>query len=524
MNRSSFDPDTLGTSGSECDRYVDLLPVLDSEFLSVEERAAVRRHLASCAACRTRLAAFAPMDAALHRYVEWLTVEATQPAAWLAVDDIMRLAHEHTGHSPGPADPPHYAAPRPHPSRPNRFFSGLAALAAVLLIALSATIFVLFGYGHLAPPGQVTPPAVCAPNQISAHLPKDARLLDLAMISADEGWLVGYTPDTGPYGVATMKPLLLHYRHCEWTQVPLTLPGVSLGRISAVSANDVWVFGAKESFQQTSQGGETELLTSLALHYTGGQWQVIPFPVTTSPNQTIQTFTMISSIEGWLVVAQRNPISWGPPYQDYHGVNGVWSLVSAPGYQNLLPIAPFAPGATDAPGTTWLTAEDSATSRTTLLLYHNGNLTPMYTLPVHAQSAFFGHYQMHMDSPQSAWIGLQMLSARGAQIGWLLLHCSLSSCRQSSLVNDPRIQLADTVQVFSASEGWAFRSTNQQGASAGHIENVFRLHNGQWQSVPWPFQYIQRVSVIVQIGPDEYWALADSSLLHFANGAWSSYS
>jgi hypothetical protein len=257
------------------------------------------------------------------------------------------------------------------------------------------------------------------------------------------------------------------------------------------------------------------VLMSLALHYTGGQWQVTPFPVTISRDQDIIRFAMVSSTEGWIEVGQHTQLGADAPYQLYHGVNGVWSPVSAPGYQHLLPIRSFASGAT------WLTADDSATSRLTLLLYQSGALTPMYTLAAHADLS--ADDQIHMDSPQSAWIAMQLSNARGAQTGWLLLHCSLSSCRQSSLVNDPRIQTSDAVQVFSATEGWAFRATNQQGAPGGYIDSAFHLHNGQWQHVAWPFQHIDWVSVIVQVGPDEYWALTNSSILHFVNGAWSSY-
>jgi hypothetical protein len=518
MTHSSFDPDTLGTSGPECDRYLDQLSLLDSDFLSVDERAAVREHLASCAACRARLAAFAPVDAALHRYVDWLRGEAAQSSTWLAEDDVMHLAHEHTNHLRVPVDPSLDPEPRPRTrsrhSSPNRYFTGLAAIVAVLLIALSATIFVLLANARRSPPGRVTQSPVCAPNQISAHLPKGVRLADVAMISADEGWLVGDVPDAGTSGPVLVKPLLLHYQHCQWTQEPITLSGVGLYRISAVSARDVWVLGIKESLQKTTQGVTTMVLTSLALHYTGGQWQVTPFPVTISHDQDIMRFTMVSSTEGWIEVGQRTQLGADAPYQLYHGVNGVWSLVSAPGYQHLLPIRSFASGAT------WLTADDSATNRLTLLLYHDGALMPMYTLPAYTDLS--ADDQIHMDSPQSAWIAMQLRNGRGAQTGWLLLQCSLSSCRQSSLVNDPRIQMSDMVQVFSATEGWAF-SMSQQGAPPG-IESAFHLQNGHWQSVPWPFQQIEWVSVIVQIGPDEYWALTNSSVLHFVNGAWSSYS
>jgi hypothetical protein len=289
---------------------------------------------------------------------------------------------------------------------------------------------------------------------------------------------------------------------------------VGFGLISVVSASDVWVLGYKVSFQQDSQG-EHEILTTLVLHYTGGQWQETPFPVAISPNQSIIGFTMVSSTEGWILVAQRNNTGWSVPYQLYHGVNGEWSVVSAPGYQNLWPIKPF------APGEAWLSGQDSATGLPRLLLYQNGTLTPMYALPPNALLYGHDYVQIEMDSPQSAWVTVLVLSARQAQTGWLLLHCSLSSCSQSSSVSDPRIQASDTVWVFSANAGWAFLRKNQQGAFTQYIDTVFRLHNGQWQSIPWPLR-ITIVDIGVAVGPNEYWALADSStILHFADGKWT---
>jgi hypothetical protein len=398
MNRSSLGSNNLGTSGPDCARYADLLPLVDTDLLDADERATVRGHLAQCAACRMQQAAFAPADAAMRGYVDWLEVEAARPSEWLVEKDILRLVHEHTNPALPPAEPSQYPAPshRPKtPKGPTRFLSGLSAIAALLLIALSAAVFVLFGYGRISHPRRVTEQSTCAPNQISAHLPKNARLIDLAMISPDEGWLVGNIYDPPASGPVIPISLILHYRHCQWTQEPINLPGVSLGLISVVSTSNVWVLGYKESVQRDSQG-EYVVLTTLVLHYTGGRWQVTPFPVTISPNQSIIGFTMISSTEGWILVAQRNQIDWSIPYQLYHGVNGVWSLVSAPGYQNLWPVKPF------APGEAWLTGEDSATGLPRLLLYHYGTLTPMYTLPPQALLYGYGGYQIEMDSLQSA--------------------------------------------------------------------------------------------------------------------------
>jgi hypothetical protein len=115
-------------------------------------------------------------------------------------------------------------------------------------------------------------------------------------------------------------------------------------------------------------------------------------------------------------------------------VNGAWSLVSKPGYQNLWPVKPF------APGEAWLTGEDSATGLPRLLLYHNGRFTPVYTLPPQDLLYGYGGYQIEMDSPQSAWLTLQTTNAGEAQkrvlgIGRLFNHLALRQWRMDHIGN-----------------------------------------------------------------------------------------
>jgi hypothetical protein len=127
-------------------------------------------------------------------------------------------ADERAAPTPIPVQRSPFPAQRSRPIRPNRFLSGLAAIAAVLLIVLGATIFSLFGNGRISHPGPVLQQHTCAPNLASAQLPADVRLTDLAMISPNEGWLIGGTYDpkaSGPSDISTS--LILHYSHCRWT-------------------------------------------------------------------------------------------------------------------------------------------------------------------------------------------------------------------------------------------------------------------------------------------------------------------
>lgn len=543
-----------------CAHCRDHLIEFSAGSLPPAHAAAVHQHLTTCSACQHELAAWrrltdvmgvrdqqTPLVSPARVASGWARLAAALPALAPSdarqdtVRDAASLREEPPAPPPiTPPSPPWLPSPSsPIPPVPSARHSAvrlhdrlLPALAAVLVMTLGAALFGVLA--HRAPPHPPAPVVqqphpTCAPNQSSARLPKGNRLARLAMRSPDDGWAVGDTYVSGGGSApSTATSLILHYSHCQWTPEPVQLPGVVFYRISAVSANNVWVWGFK--LTATSPNAQQPRLTSLLMHYTGGQWQETPFPISVPDNQIIMGFSMVAADEGWILVAQRNDKNgFGQPYQLYHGVKGVWSEIAAPGYHNLWLVKAFAPGAA------WLTAEQDTSSATSgatsspprvLLLYRDGTLTPLYTFPPNAFLAESG--QIQMDGSQDAWVTVQTYTTRGAPSGWLLLHCSLSSCSQSSLLADPRIQASDHVQIFSATEGWAFLSnpptaSPQAAPQTDPQSSIFRLHSGQWQRLSTPV-LIGPVNDVQQVAPDEYWIVTSAALLHFANGSWSEYS
>ncbi len=482
---------------------------------------AIRRHLTTCAACGSELAAWHALAMVMDERDRRAAPDVGASAGWLRLEAALAaesgdrrqeewredtmIVEEPTQHFPVTTSP--VSADRRHSSRLRSHL--LSAVAAVLVVSFAAALFGLQMYRNGAHPSQVTPHATCAPNQIRAELPKGTELYAVSMMSPDEGWAVGATnPSGGP-----VTSLILHYSQCRWTPESFQLPGVTFDMVSAVSASDVWAFGIELA---TATG--THRLTGVIVHFTGAQWQESALPITVSDDQIVTGFSMVNPDEGWLHVAQRNSrYGWGPPYQLYHGLHGKWSLVSAPGYQNLWLVKAI------APGEAWLTANrDSAATQQVLMLYRNGVLTPTYTFPTHT-SVEMSH-QIQMDGSQDAWVTVRMLTAQGAPSGWQLLHCTFSACSQSPLLDDAHIQPSDFVQVYSPNEGWAFLM-NQPAPSyptAPHY-TIFRLRNGQWQRMPVSYQFYS-VLDIQRVTSDEYWICTPAALLHFANGSWSLYS
>lgn len=181
-----------------------------------------------------------------------------------------------------------------------------------------------------------------------------STLYSVFMLSPDDGWAVGTD--------------ILHYQQRAWTLVPVQIPQLDLQSLVMLSAHEGWAVG---------RGGQI-------LHYTGGQWQMVPSPLTGGGfNLTSVAFT--SPEEGWAV-------GEGGIILHYHA--GAWSNDSLTGTGiNLSAVALVSPTEGWAVGTT----------------YNNGALT----------GAIFHYTQgqwTQIKSPtHSAWYALAMLSADN---GW----------------------------------------------------------------------------------------------------------
>lgn len=129
------------------------------------------------------------------------------------------------------------------------------------------------------------------------------RLLGLAMVSASEGWAVGYDPGgTRVHHTGPQQGLIVHYHNGVWQpQSAFASPSDNaffyLSAIAMVSASEGWAVGQE----------------GVIVHYLNGAWTKVQSPT----HQALQSITMTSPAEGWAV---------GDNGTILHYLHGVWSL------------------------------------------------------------------------------------------------------------------------------------------------------------------------------------------------------
>lgn len=108
----------------------------------------------------------------------------------------------------------------------------------------------------------------------------------VAAVSANDVWAIGSSPTAGD-----ARPFIAHYKQGRWrlASSPDARPGTTLRAIAAVSAGDVWVVG--------DMGGTH----TLAEHWDGHVWQVIPTPRLRGHDVLLTGLTALSAHNIWAV-------------------------------------------------------------------------------------------------------------------------------------------------------------------------------------------------------------------------------
>lgn len=373
----------------------NLLPAATAGTLMPSEQARVTQHLATCAVCRQvaaewrTVAALAQQaDGAAARF-ERAGAQATFAAIQASIvtespfegePNSMPTDHQNTEqHQPTQTAS---RTPQTTAGRRGRAGTSIIAFGAVaLLIALAATIFALHGRptspatsgikttsSTTTAPGRPTPTPVQVPGpsansydpasivsatnawQIENGFDKNnqdlttithfdgqtwsleysatkAVLGGISMDSADDGWAVGLgnTVNVQNQQPPPATPLVLHYTHGQWTPVSGFPTGFAPEGVQMLSADDGWMFG------EALNGSDL-------FHYTGGQWQVVPFAPHTAaaaflamqqpesaldnPNPNfplIDQLHMVSDTEGWGLGL------WHGANVIWHDHNGTWT-------------------------------------------------------------------------------------------------------------------------------------------------------------------------------------------------------
>ncbi|MGD2207592.1 MAG: hypothetical protein PVH17_12535, partial [Anaerolineae bacterium] len=353
------------------------------------------------------------------------------------------------------------------------------------------------------------------------------------MLSADEGWAVGYggwlahyvngvwytsRPFFETYNgvdmlsvddgwIAAANGMTYHYNGADWQAVS-TPTDKPLYDIEMVAAGDVWAVG----------GDNTP--TSVILHYTAGSWQQVSSPST----RPLYAIDMLSATEGW-AVGQSGTL--------LHYQSGVWSQVSSPTTADLNDVQMLSAGegwAVDAKGLiyhyqsgTWTEVSGQDPNQNhgldALAIFSPTEVWAVGELGRMFYSQDDGPWQQfagvsHDLSLLSAWYNtIDMTSTTD---GWAagklggILHYNGSTW---SPATSPTTDEIWDLDMISAGEGWAVASAGWTGASSAFL----RYAGGSWQVVH--SQSDVQLRGIDMVSADEGWAVGRSGIIMRYNGA-----
>src|SRR5689334_7239646 len=130
----------------------------------------------------------------------------------------------------------------------------------------------------------------------------EKELKGITTVSATDAWAVGeYNPGVPPT-VTGRRTLIEHFDGNTWTLTPSPNPswsGMDLATLEdtdAATATDVWAVGYSEDFGSLR-------LNTLAEHWDGTRWSIVPSPNPAGKSQPNQLFgvAVVSSDDVWAV-------------------------------------------------------------------------------------------------------------------------------------------------------------------------------------------------------------------------------
>jgi hypothetical protein len=133
-------------------------------------------------------------------------------------------------------------------------------------------------------------PAPAPPSNPDVFATSDV-LFDVGMLSATDGWAVGWHTAWFDTGETTVRPLVLRWQNGQW--VRMSLPDIDDGMLEHVyarAANDVWAVGSSWD-------------SPLVMHFDGTRWSRVEVPgsgVAGAWNK-LRAVTAVSANEVWAV-------------------------------------------------------------------------------------------------------------------------------------------------------------------------------------------------------------------------------
>ncbi len=215
-----------------------------------------------------------------------------------------------------------------------------------------------------------------------------------------EVWIGGtWVQFAGTCSSRAPLPIMLHYDGSKWASEPVTPGGVGLLTEAMVSASDGWAVGYRTGgvFADGRCGVDlSQSAEAIIMHYQHGQWQeTASFPGDGETNSfQLNWLAMVSPDEGWAVGAAGMIVH-------YH--NGVWTRVASPITQE--------GGALYSVAMVSATEGWAVGNYGTILHYHNGAWsivvsTPPRSAPTATPQLNLSQYILHgisMVSPTEGW-------------------------------------------------------------------------------------------------------------------------
>ena len=188
-------------------------------------------------------------------------------------------------------------------------------------------------------------------------------LFGASALSPSDVWVVG--DQEGRHGV--FGTLAEHWDGTRWTVIPTPDPGSGgnhLYAVDAVSADDVWAAGQQLGTQAPDQG--------LVEHWDGHSWSVVALPPSTSASVMLDGIAATADGQVYVAGEADSPAQGGRPLIEYYS-GGAWQTVVLPAsagsvWTNLW-------GVTVAGGTAWAVGtyvDPKTDNNDTLILDGNG--------------------------------------------------------------------------------------------------------------------------------------------------------
>lgn len=146
--------------------------------------------------------------------------------------------------------------------------------------------------------------------------PAVRALAAVAAISPSDVWAVG-------------EDKVVHFNGSRWTVTPTPhVDGMFFRSIAAVSADDIWIAGQKYGAHWTDKYGERNVgWSTVALHWDGRSWSVVPTPNPGARNNDVQGLVAVGPDNAWIVGYYNDN---HPQTMTLHWDGRVWRRVPSP--------------------------------------------------------------------------------------------------------------------------------------------------------------------------------------------------